>query len=98
MPAKRPATQVPKKKDPRGAVTPRVLCICVSLPIDRAKVQAEADFKARFDEEMRERGFEEWDWANDPTASAAFDAAVKAIWDGTKTIDELLREVDSVLG
>ena len=89
-PAKHVATQVAKR-----ALTLRPLCICVWLPVDRAKVQAEADFEAQYDQKMIAHGLDPWDWANDPAAVAVFSAGITALRAGTKTIDQILTEVDA---
>jgi hypothetical protein len=89
-PAKRLVPHVTKQ----GAA-PRQLCICVSSQIDRAKVQAQADFEAAFNYRMLARGLESWEWPNDSSAVAAFDAGMAALLAGTKTIDQIFAEVDA---
>jgi hypothetical protein len=105
IPTKRPAAHVKvTKTSPAKRVVPHVttqgaaprpLCICVSLPIDRAKVQAQADFEAAFNDRMLARGLESWEWRDDPSAVAAFDAGMAALLAGTKPIDQILAEVDA---
>lgn len=89
-PAKRAVPHVTKRE-----VEPRQLCICVTFQIDRAKLQAQADFEAAFGDRMLLRGLESWERLNDPAAVAAFDRGMAAVLAGTGTIDQILAEIDA---
>jgi len=104
IPAKRPPAHIAVKKTvpskavkriAKPAAAPRRLCICVWPTTDRAMVQAQADFEARYGDWLVRRGVEPWDWANDAAAVAAFNEGLAALLAGTKTIDQIMVEVDS---
>lgn len=76
-------------------VVPRQLCVCVSLPVDRAMVQAQADFEAAFTDRMLLlHGLESWQWVEDPAAVAAFNGGMAAVVAGTGSIEEILAGIE----
>ena len=89
-----PATRAVPHVTKRG-VEPRQLCICVSWQIDWAKLQAQADFEAAFNDRMLLRGLESWQWLDDQAAVDAFSSGMAAVLAGAGTIDQILAAIEA---